>query len=97
MSITAAIVLYAVLWFLALFVVLPLGLTTQAEAGRIEPGTPGSAPRDAGLPRKLRLATAVSALLWLAIAGTILSGAVSLRDLEGFGRMSPPPAGGRGG
>lgn len=97
MSITAAIVLYAVLWFLVLFVVLPLGLTTQAEAGRIAPGTPASAPHAAGLPRKLRLVTALAALLWLAIAGSILSGAVSLRDLDRFAPGAPPPADGRDG
>ncbi|MCL4187973.1 MAG: DUF1467 family protein [Rhodobacteraceae bacterium] len=97
MTITSAIVLYAVLWFLVLFVVLPLRLTTQGEAGHVVPGTPESAPHDAGLPRKMRIVTAVAAVLWLAIAGTVLSGAISVRDLDWFGRMGPPPAGERGG
>ena len=40
----SAAVVFAVVWFLTLFVVLPIGLRTQDEAGRIEPGTPASAP-----------------------------------------------------
>lgn len=97
MSITGAVVLFAVLWFLVLLVVLPLRLTTQAEAGHVVPGTPESAPADPQLRRKVRITTAVAALLWVAISSVILSGAVSVRDLDWFGRMGPPPADDRGG
>ena len=44
MTITGAIVLYAVCWFMTLFVVLPIGVQSQEEAGDVVPGTPASAP-----------------------------------------------------
>ena len=46
MTITAAVVLFAVVWFMVFFIVLPLRLTTQGDAGSVVPGTPKSAPRD---------------------------------------------------
>jgi predicted secreted protein len=98
MSITSAIVLFAVIWFMVLFVVLPLRLTTQGEAGNVTPGTPESAPADPRIGRKMRLVTVIAAVLWVVIAGVILSGAISVRDLDWFGRMSrQAPADGRGG
>ena len=39
MNLTGGIVLYAVLWFLTLFVLLPIGQVSQAEAGEVVPGT----------------------------------------------------------
>ena len=42
MNLTGGIVLYAVLWFLVLFVLLPFGQQSQADAGEVTPGTPAS-------------------------------------------------------
>ncbi len=44
MTITAALVLFAVIWFMTFFVVLPLNLTTQGECGTGRAGTPPAAP-----------------------------------------------------
>lgn len=90
MGITSAIVLYAVVWFMTLFVVLPLRLTTQGEAGEIVPGTHSSAPADPQLGRKARITTIWATLIWAVIAGTILSGVISVRDMDWFDRMSTP-------
>jgi predicted secreted protein len=90
MTITAAIVLYAVIWFLVLFVVLPLRMVSQGEAGAVEPGTHSSAPADAQIGRKARITTIWASVIWVVIAGIILSGWISIRDLDWFGRMGPP-------
>lgn len=87
MSITSALVLFAVIWFMVLFVVLPLRLRTQGDVGRVVPGTPASAPDDPMLRQKLKVTTAVAAVLFAIIAGVILSGLISVRDLDVFGRM----------
>lgn len=87
MSITAAVVLFAVIWFMVFFVVLPLRLKTQGEAGEVVPGTPSSAPAEAGIGRKARITTAVAVVLWAAIAAVILSGWVTLADIDWFGRL----------
>ena len=96
MALTSGIVLFAVVWFMVLFVVLPLRLTTQGDAGRIEPGTHAGAPQDLKLRRKLLVTTAASILIWIVLFLVITSGVISVRDIDWFHRMSPP-ADGRGG
>lgn len=89
MGITSAIVLFAVIWFLVLFVVLPLRLTTQGEAGRIVPGTPAGAPDNVRMGRKLRITTLVAVVLWAIVAGIILSGVIEVRDFDLLNRLPP--------
>ena len=93
MSITSALVLFAVIWFMVLFVVLPLRLTTQGDAGEIVPGTHAGAPSELNLKRKFRIVTLVSFVLWVVIAGVIFSGMITVRDIDVFNRMGPVPAG----
>jgi predicted secreted protein len=87
MSITGAIVLFAVIWFVTLLVLLPIGLRTQGEAGDVVPGTPASAPADAMIGRKLLWTTAVTVVLWGAVSAVILWGGLSVRDIDVWGRM----------
>jgi predicted secreted protein len=86
MTITAAFVLFSVIWFIALLVALPIGLTTQGEAGEVVPGTPASAPVDAMLRKKLLWVTLVTLALWGALCAVVLWGGISVRDLDVFGR-----------
>ena len=87
MSITSAIVLYAVIWFMTCLIVLPIRLKTQGDLGEIVPGTHAGAPevhhlrKKAGSPPGCRLA------LWVVIVGIILSGWISVRDIDWFDRM----------
>jgi predicted secreted protein len=89
MTITSGIVLFAVIWFLALFVVLPLRLTTQDEANDVTPGTPSSAPVDPKIPQKVKIATAAAVVLWSVIALVIVSGAVTMADIDIFNTLDP--------
>ncbi len=82
MTITAAIVVFAVIWFLTVLIALPIGIRTQAEAGHVEPGTPASAPAEAGLRRKLLWSTLITLVLWGAICAVILWGGISVADLD---------------
>jgi len=86
MNITSAIVLFAVIWFMVLFIVLPLRMRTQGESGHVVPGTPSSAPENPDLKRKVKIVTAVSAVLWLIFAGVILSGIFTVDDFDFFNR-----------
>lgn len=92
MTITAALVLFSVLWFMTFLVVLPIRLTTQGEAGEVVPGTHSSSPADPQLGRRALITTAVAAVLWAAIASLLLWGPWGVRDLDWFGRMSPEAA-----
>jgi predicted secreted protein len=91
MTITAAIVVFAVLWFLVFFVVLQLTVKTQGESGHVEPGTPASAPAEETIRRHAITTTWIAVALWVVIAGVIWSGAITVRDLDFFGRMGPKP------
>lgn len=90
MGITSAIVLFAVVWFMTFFVVLPLRMQTQGEAGHVVPGTHKSAPADAQIGRKARITTYFAVPIWAALVVIILSGWISVRDLDWFERMGPP-------
>lgn len=89
MGITSALVLYAVIWFMVLFVVLPLGLKTQGDVGEIVPGTQAGAPHNLNLKRKVRLTTLIATVLFVIIAGIILSGVIEIRDFDWMNRLPP--------
>ena len=89
MSITSAIVLYAVLWFLTFLIVIPIRLQTQGDVGQVVEGTHAGAPEHHYLKTKAWITTGVAALLWVVIAGVILSGLVTVRDIDIFDRMGP--------
>lgn len=92
MTITAALVLYAVTWFMTFFIVLPLRLTTQGEAGEIVPGTPSGAPHQENIGRKARVTTLIATVIWAMLAGVILSGTITVRDLD-FRQIMPAQTG----
>lgn len=89
MTITAAIVLFSVIWFMVFFIMLQLPQKTQVEAGDVVPGTPQSAPADPQIKRRALITTFWAIGLWAIIGGVILSGRITIRDLDWFGRMSP--------
>jgi len=91
MAITSALVLYAVLWFLTFLVVIPIRLKTQGEMGQIVPGTHAGAPHEPNLKRKAWITTGVAFLLWAVIAYVIISGTLTVRDIDWFERMGPRP------
>lgn len=90
MSITSAIVLFAVCWFMVFLIILPLRLTTQADRGEVVPGTPPGAPAGPVVKRKALTATLVAAVIWLVLYLTITSGMITIRDFDLMNRMPPP-------
>ncbi len=87
MSITAAIVLYVVIWFVTMFVVLPIGLRTQGDEGKIVRGTHAGAPANFKLGRTLITVTIIGTVVWAIVAGIIVSGWISVEDFDWFNRM----------
>lgn len=92
MTITSALVLYAVLWFLILLIVIPIRLETQGDVGRIVPGTHAGAPENHNLKKKAWITTGVAAVMWCIISAIILSGMITLRDIDWFNQMGDAPA-----
>ncbi len=65
MTITSAIVLLSVYWFIILFIVLPINITTQNDERNIIEGTAPSSPVNPNLKRKFSITTVVSVILWI--------------------------------
>ncbi|MEO0678027.1 MAG: DUF1467 family protein [Pseudomonadota bacterium] len=90
MGITSAIVLYAVLWFLTLLCVLPIRLETQGDVGEIVPGTHAGSPTNPQLKKRFLITSGIAFVLWAIIAGVIISGLLTVRDIDWFNRMATP-------
>ena len=89
MGITSALVLFAVIWFMTFLIVIPIRIETQGDRGEVEPGTHAGSPEVHNLKRKAWITTGVSVVLWISLAGIILSGWISVEDLDWFDRMGP--------
>lgn len=89
MGVVAGLVLYAVIWFMVLFIVLPIRMETQGDRGEVVPGTHASAPASINMRKKAKVVTVVATLVWLVVASIILSGVISVRDIDWFNRMGP--------
>lgn len=89
MTITSALVLYAVLWFMTFLIVIPIRLETQGDLGEVVPGTHAGAPENHYLKTKAKITTAVAAVLWVILYFVITSGVISIRDFDWFNRMGP--------
>jgi predicted secreted protein len=87
MNLTGGIVLFAVIWFITFFVALQIRPDSQQEAGEVVPGTPPGAPANFQLKKKVIWTTMIAIVLWSVIAGVVLSGVFSLKDIDWFGRL----------
>ena len=87
MGVVTGLVLYAIIWFMTLFIVLQVGVTSQSDAGERVTGTHGSAPVDPQLKRRVLVTSGVAAVIWAVIAGIILTGAITIDDIDLFTRF----------
>lgn len=90
MAITSAFVLFAIIWFMTLFIVLPLRLKTQADVGKVARGTPASAPVDPQLKKRALIVTAITIVVWSILMTVILSGVITVEDFDWFDHFTPP-------
>ncbi|MGZ3216056.1 DUF1467 family protein [Paracoccus sp. T5] len=82
MNLTGGIVLFATLWFLTLFVVVPIGQRSQADAGEVLPGTHAGAPSGVPWRRKLLWTTGITTVIWAVIAYLILGDVITRADIS---------------
>jgi predicted secreted protein len=93
MTIASALVLYAVLWFLTMFVVLPIRLRTQGDEGEVVPGTQAGAPANFRPRRTMLIVSLVALAIWAVLVVILVWGDIGVRDIDIFNRMGPPPGG----
>jgi predicted secreted protein len=89
MGVTTGMVLFMVIWFMVLFVVLPIRIRTQGDMGQVVPGTHAGSPEHHNMKKKVWITTGISAVIWIVVASTLISGAITLRDIDMFNRMGP--------
>ena len=84
MTITAALVLFSVTWFMVFFCVLPWRFRSQAQEGRVELGTPASAPADAAIAKKAKITTAIAVVIFAGLYWVIASGFITRDNMDVF-------------
>ena len=97
MSIASAIVLFAVFWFLIFLILIPVRLKTQGDLGKVVPGTHSASPEIHNLGKKAWITTGATVVVWVIVTTIILSGWITVRDIDWFNRMGPEPAAGETG
>lgn len=85
MSITGFIVLFAVTWFICLWVMLPIGLRTQEDEGERVPGTQSGAPANLRFGRKVFWVTVIASSIWICMIAAIVITGVELINLDVMG------------
>jgi predicted secreted protein len=83
MGIAGSIVTIVLLWWLAFFTLLPVGVKSQLENGNVEPGTVPSAPVTPHLLYKALGALAIALVLWGALFGIIEYRVITFEDFVG--------------
>ena len=81
MTISSALAIYFILWWVVLFAVLPFGVRSQAEHGDIVPGSDPGAPALPRLGIKVIWTTAIAGLLFAAFYAVYAARLVSIEDL----------------
>jgi predicted secreted protein len=74
MSITGAIVIFVVVWWMVFFTMLPVGVRGQAEMNDVAPGTEPGAPIKPDLKRKAWWTTLIAVPITIAIEIAIALG-----------------------
>jgi predicted secreted protein len=91
MGVAGSIMVVIILWWLAFFCLLPIGVRGQWEEGEIEPGSEPGAPAQTRLLLKGIVALAISLTIWAAMFYAINTGAVSLDDIPFLPRFDRAP------
>lgn len=82
MTITASFVLFAVTWFMLLFIALPIRLKTQGDTGDVVHGTHASAPADPMLRKKTLWVTLVTIPIWLFLMWFLTAGIITVDQFD---------------
>jgi len=81
MSVTTAVAIFFLIWWVVLFAVLPWGIRSQHEGGEVVPGTDPGAPAIPNLRWKLLWTTLVSAAIFAACYVVYVERLVTLEGL----------------
>ena len=81
-TISTALAIYFVIWWIVLFLTLPFGVRSQHEDGESSPGTDPGAPVASQMGRKLIWTTVISAILFAVSVLAYNEGLLSVERLS---------------
>ena len=81
MSVSTAIAIFFLIWWITLFAVLPWGIRSQHEGGEMAPGTDPGAPIGVSIRRKLLWTTLVAAVIYAGFFVVYTKRLITLDDL----------------
>jgi predicted secreted protein len=78
MGVVSGLLVFVIIWWVALFVVLPWGGRPPEMP---EPGMADSAPARPNLPLKFAVTTALALAIWLVVYVIVATGVISFHDM----------------
>jgi predicted secreted protein len=81
MGIAGSLMVISISWWLAFFMMLPIGVRSQLEDGHVVPGTEPSAPTAPQLWRKAGWAFVIAMVIWAALFSVIEFELISIHDI----------------
>jgi predicted secreted protein len=81
MGIAGSLMVIAIVWWLAFFVLLPIGVRSQLDEGRVVPGTEPSAPTAPRLGLKAAGALVIALVVWGGLFSLIEFRIVTIDDI----------------
>lgn len=88
MSLVSAVAIYFIIWWVTLFAVLPFGVRSQAEDGRIVPGSEKGAPTAPLMLKKALWTTVVASVIFGVYYINYVFGLITLDDIPFIPRYS---------
>ncbi len=91
MSITTGIVTFIIVWWTSLFLVLPFGVKSQWEEGKVKDGSEPGAPVKPQILRKFAITTGVAAVFWVLVYLIVVTNAMEMFSFDWlFGPQRAP-------
>jgi predicted secreted protein len=81
MSLTTAVAIYFIIWWVVLFTILPFGIRSQHETGQFPEGTDPGAPTVARLGLRLLWTTVVASVVFAVFAVVYVNRWITFDDL----------------
>jgi predicted secreted protein len=89
MTLSFAIAIYVIIWWIVLFAMLPIGVRTQEEEGEVSPGTAESAPHMPKLLPKMLATTVVASVVFAVVYVIIVHRVITLDQIPFLPRYEP--------
>lgn len=82
MNLFSAFVVWLIIWWLTLFIILPIGIRGQAEEGDVLKGSEPGAPHTLDIKKKFIQTTIIASVLWVLTCLLIVSGVIDWAMLQ---------------